>query len=485
MRYPRHSREIIVVGESARAMLNKSDRNQSIDHCHGISFALLRSPSIIRMMQQKHVSKEEFLLMLSGFTCRRPADRDGGTQFPGCPAVQFSCAGSRATDADSSATMTFCSMGLLAKIVTNDGPRLFPITCLVLWFGLIFAGLWPFNFFPRNRVDWIGAGRGVHFEQYGQMYSMTPLRLNHASGLQTGDPGFTLELLVAPQAHYDTISTILCVCDPYQKRDLTVEQWGTVLMMHGYFRDSTSADTLASIWMGSVGGIERPALVTVTSGRKGTLIYVDGRPRNLYKSLLPESYTGSLLLGHSPSGGAAWTGDISGLAFYDRPLAPDEVAGHHEAWVSRKTEQLKSASGLYTFEECAGHIVHNRAFSAAPDLFIPTRFERFRRKFLDFPAPFKRSDVEDTVANILGFIPFGLLLTIYFRNVKGLSGRSAFLVSIILGAITSLFIEVTQVLLPMRDSSGLDLINNIIGTVAGSALVLAKRDRWSRFFERG
>jgi VanZ family protein len=275
------------------------------------------------------------------------------------------------------------------------------------------------------------------------------------------------------------------VCDLSQNRDLTIEQWGSFLMLHGYFRDSTSADTSASIWMGDLGGIERPAFVTVASGPEGTVLYLDGKPRTplIHKSLVPESYTGSLLLGHSPSGGPAWTGNIFGLAFYDRALTPSEVEAHHQIWLNGKMEQLESARGLYTFDEGSGDVVHNRAATPAPDFFIPRRFEPFRLNLLQFPHPFKKSDVEDTIVNIVGFIPFGILLTLYLRDVKGFSKGKALLLSVILGAITSLFIELAQVLLPTRDSSALDLINNVVGTLAGSVLVIGMRHRLSRFLE--
>jgi VanZ family protein len=156
---------------------------------------------------------------------------------------------------------------------------------------------------------------------------------------------------------------------------------------------------------------------------------------------------------------------------------------HYQAWLAGNAQALDGARALYTFEEGGGSVVHNRAPSTEPDLLISTRLKRFRPKILEFPHPFKKSDVEDTIINIVGFIPFGFLLTLYLRNVKGFSKGKAVLLSVILGAITSLFIELAQVLLPTRDSSALDLINNIIGSIAGSALALfasSRRNRWLR-----
>jgi VanZ family protein len=368
------------------------------------------------------------------------------------------------------------------KTASDMRPNLLCFSCLFLWLGLMVAGLWPFNFRPRNRVDWLSAPDGLHFNQYGQIYSQSPLRLKPAPAIEAGSQGFTVELGVTPPTNYDTISTILCVCDPAQKRDLTLQQWGAFLMVHGYFRDVTSGGTLASLWMGHVGSIERPAWLTITSGPEGTMVYVDGRPRTSLrdKTILPETDSGFLLLGHSPSGGAAWSGDIFGLAFYNRPLAPNEVAAHHQIWRSGKTEQLNSAFALYTFDEGKGSFVHNRIASPAPDLLIPARFEPFRPKILDFPQPIKKSDVQDTIVNILGFIPFGFLLMLYLHHAEGYPKADAVFLSVTAGATTSLIIELAQVLLPTRDSSALDLINNVVGTLAGSLLALAMHDCWYR-----
>jgi VanZ family protein len=202
---------------------------------------------------------------------------------------------------------------------------------------------------------------------------------------------------------------------------------------------------------------------------------------NQYRDFLPEFHSKRLLLGHSRSADGLWTGDILELGVYGRALLPSEILAHYHAWLTGNTQVLGGARALYTFDEGGGSIVHNRAPSTAPDLLIPTRLKMFRPKILEFPHPFRTSDLEDTAVNILGFFPFGTLLAIYLRFVKSFSRRNALLLSVLSGALTSLLIEVAQVLLPTRDSSALDLINNVLGTTGGSALAIGMRDRWSRF----
>ena len=77
---------------------------------------------------------------------------------------------------------------------------------------------------------------------------------------------------------------------------------------------------------------------------------------------------------------------------------------------------------------------------------------------------FSRSYWSGNVKNIVGFIPFGFCFFVWFRiaRIKG-----AALLTIILGAIVSLIIEVLQAFLPTRDSGTTDIITNTIGTYIG------------------
>ena len=172
-----------------------------------------------------------------------------------------------------------------------------------------------------------------------------------------------------------------------------------------------------------------------------------------------------------------------GLALYDRVLSAQEVAIHYRLWQRNDIERLGNTRALYTFEEEPGNIIRNRAALSAPDLLIPQTFRRFRPEWLGFPHPLKRSDIRDAIVNIIGFIPFGFCLYLHLRITRDFSATRALWCAVLIGASTSLAIEIGQGFLPTRDSSALDLINNVIGTLAGSALVTVIRGRLSRFCE--
>jgi glycopeptide antibiotics resistance protein len=81
--------------------------------------------------------------------------------------------------------------------------------------------------------------------------------------------------------------------------------------------------------------------------------------------------------------------------------------------------------------------------------------------------------VVEFVANILLFVPMGLLLTLLF-------GRSRWWLALTLGIAATLLIEFTQLFEPARFSDARDLIANTLGTVIGIAVARVAGGRRSR-----
>ena len=351
---------------------------------------------------------------------------------------------------------------------SDSWPSLRLITCLLLWIGLLLFGLWPFNFFPPNKVVWDHSSQGLVFDHYGQIYSLGEWAMQPSPA--EGRKQFSLEFWLQPQAGYQTYSDILCICSRGVDSDLIVGESGPDLVVIAPFRNRDGTTSKRSLWFDGAAEKVELRFLTVTSGPEGTVLYLDGKPwhADRYRDLLPERYSGQLVMGHSLSGEQGWRGVVHGLALYDHALSVQEVAVHYSHWQQNEIEQLRTAAALYTFEAHTGNLIRNRAASSAPDLIIPLTFRRFRLKPLEFPHPLKRSDIRDAMVNVLGFVPFGFYLYLYLRTVRDFSAKKAALCAISIGAVTSLTIELSQVFLPTRDSSALDLMNNIIGTLAGS-----------------
>jgi len=358
--------------------------------------------------------------------------------------------------------------------------------CVAFWIGLLVLGLWPFNFFPRNRVEWLGNGNGIHFDWHGQIYSTDSWKIAESQSGAPANDSFSIEIWLKPDTAYSW-GTILSFYDPVWPETLRINQSLTDMVLRGSFQDQNHGSGFKPVWMSEIFKNGQARFVTITSGLQGTAVYLEGVREHLTPySPVDHNFSGRLLVGHSGSENSAWAGTVFVLAIYDRVLTPDEVREHYAAWSRNRVEELAKAEGivaLYPFDERAGDLVRNHAGSMH-DLVIPRGFDILHRRFLADPSKLQRSDISDAAINILGFIPFGVLVSLYFLQVMRLSAPQAIVWAIVVGGMTSFVIEFLQAYLPTRDSSYLDLINNILGTALG-AIVAGLIPRLAQHFTRG
>jgi len=220
---------------------------------------------------------------------------------------------------------------------------------------------------------------------------------------------------------------------------------------------------------------KRAVFVTIALGSRETLVYVDGV---LVKgsSILGAStknLTGRLVVANSPSASDSWPGQILGLAIYDRQLTPAQVAQHYESWTKKRRPVLAQDEGqvaLYLFNERAGDIVHNQ-LDPLTDLTIPKRYFVLHSAFLAPPWREYHANWnywEDFGVNVVGFIPMGFCVVAYLSSVSVTEKAAA--ITVVLGLVTSLTIEILQAFLPTRASGMTDLITNTLGTAIGVML---------------
>jgi VanZ family protein len=260
----------------------------------------------------------------------------------------------------------------------------------------------------------------------------------------------------------------LSIYGSLRSHNLDLAQSGSDLVVQGYFRSRNSKSEFHQLWMEQACSNSFPVFVTITSSEEGTVLnWIAGdRFAKQYAGLTPMNYVGRVLVGHGATKGAAWSGEVYGLAVYDRAIRTEEIAQHYAQWLAGNPALLGERA-LYAAND-RDHIVHNRA-GGAPDLVIPEQYWPLTPSILEIPRPFRHSDVLDSIVNILGFIPFGYFVMCYFRGAAH-DVRDPFLRTTIIGLLTTLAIEILQVFLPSRDSSLLDVINNVIGSVAGAFL---------------
>ena len=353
----------------------------------------------------------------------------------------------------------------------------FRAICGLTLFGILVAGIWPFHA-PRNQVNWLSQQNGVRFGKHGSIVSANPFKA-HAS---QGEHSCSLEIWLKPN-RIDTGGMILAFYWPESRVvPFALRQYRNRLVLERGFQGRI--DEKAVKYVADVFNVQKPVLVTITSSNAGTSTYVDG---TLVKKVRGFTFsnldlTGQLIVGNAPSTGYSWSGQLKGLAVYDRELSAVEVSQSFVDWTegsqlnSVKSENLVAR---YHFDEGSGNIVHNQVNSAT-DLLIPEQFFVLHQQFLELPWDEYNpgwSYWKNIGINVVGFIPLGFFFYAYFSQLRK-SGNPAG-ITIALGFVASLTIEVLQSFLPTRDSGMTDLFTNTFGTALGVALwVWSTRFNW-------
>ncbi len=361
----------------------------------------------------------------------------------------------------------------------NPGTKRLCLLCLLVT-GLIFlAGLWPLKFNPPNRVAWLKGGRGLHFSGRGIAYSP-----GVAAGAERQE-AFSIELFFRPlKDQACSVAPVLSLVDEGETPMLMIGQWRSHVIIRGKAGEIDSGNILT---------IGKRALVTITTGEEGTTLYIDGRAVKVYPGLDlagPQWSTSRILLGNSPTGKAHWTGDILGLAVYDRPLKADEAYLDHRAWASGRMKRLLENRGivsLYVFGEGAGGSVLDLT-GRGRDILVPAAFRILKEERLvpiwkDFRL--SRSYLTDIAVNIAGFVPLGFILAFLLHSLGRPSRRGMYLAALSASGTASLAIELLQVYLPSRSSQMSDLVFNMLGALLGVALFRLAAYRYRLFNGEG
>jgi hypothetical protein len=213
--------------------------------------------------------------------------------------------------------------------------------------------------------------------------------------------------------------------------------------------------------------------ITLTASARGTAIYVDGTLviSSLHFGFSNGDFAGQLVVANSPVADDSWSGDLRGIAIYDRELTSTEVIEHLNSWTKNGRPAISEQGGLaalYLFDERAGSVIHNRAGSA-PDLYIPDHYLIVHQTLLE--VPWKECHpgwgyYKNVLINIGGFIPLGFVFCAYFSSALHLKRAQS--ITNLLGFTVSLTIEVLQGFIPIPDSGRTDVITNTLGTAIGA-----------------
>jgi hypothetical protein len=369
---------------------------------------------------------------------------------------------------DSVSGQTYTTIRRKLSYLGNILDRLLGAICLLVLCGILVAGLWPFHA-PHNNVNWLSDRSGLVFGEYGSIVSADTFKVP-----QPRVPAAcSLELWLQPSL--DDSGAVLAFYWPEQTA-VPFRLWQS----HSYLGiQCTSFDQLHHAERTKIYGADvfrrgQPVFITISSGAAGTTVYTDGKLARQAPDLRLSSqdFTGQLVLGNGPMGANSWSGQLRGLAVYDRELTASEASQHYANWTTNAQTDLTKDKGLvalYFFNEGKGSVVHNQVDSAT-DLLIPKRFFLLHQQFLESPwSEFRAtwSYWTNVGINVGGFIPFGFFFCWYFSSRRI---ERAMMITVALGFVVSLTIEVLQSFLPTRDSGMTDIITNTAGTAVGVML---------------
>ncbi|MCX5842713.1 MAG: VanZ family protein [Deltaproteobacteria bacterium] len=350
----------------------------------------------------------------------------------------------------------------------------FAVICVVM----LGTGLWPFDFRPSNNVMWLGDRNGINFYGYGMVISADSW--NKEQNSLFPDRSISMEIWLRPLTETSSLPSILTLYDERTPYVFFVGQWRAHLAIRSRTDDLAARKPGKSYQeVGLSNGLLKDVdtFITITSGPEGTAIYQNGMRAKIYpRHRLLSGYKGEpvrLILGNAHSSGSYWTGHISGLAVYNRTLKPQQVAHNYQEWIHKgcPSEPNDGRIALYVFDERKGSIVHNRESSdkqlTIPEIFTPVKMTVLSTPWRHDDFQWNRSYFQDVTINIVGFIPFGFFCAGLLIKARGFRMSAMYMITILVGFVFSLAIELLQVYLPTRDSSLLDLICNVVGTLLG------------------
>lgn len=355
---------------------------------------------------------------------------------------------------------------------TKSSPILLAVTIIVL-LGTLFFGLRPKGFDFSNHVQWLKDRPGIHFEKYGLAYARLDKKL-FEKGFSKAS-GFSIEIAIQPE-RFDTtgFKFILSIHDGNDQNQLLIGQWGSsLIVMNGDDYAHRKKTTRISVKIAPEPLKE--IFLSITTGPKGTNLYVDGELAQFNPGLalqFPQGTQPKLTLGNSVYGKHSWQGGVFGLGLYGYKLAPATIESHCIYWSDKKNfMSLKGdrPSLLYFLNKKNGEKAIDHANGKYP-LRIPSQMHLLKKTILEHPLPesgLTKYFIKDAAINLIGFIPLGFFLSaVVFQFSRG--QKQAIMLSVLLCFGLSLTIEILQTWMPSRSSQSLDVILNTLGAILGA-----------------
>ncbi len=343
--------------------------------------------------------------------------------------------------------------------------------------GILIFGLNPKDYKFSNEINWIIDRPGIRFGKYGIAYTNS---FFEPRGENAAKPNsFSVELALRPASYREKgTSFILVLHNGSDRSQLLIWQYHSwIIIMNGDDYDHKRRTKRIAVNIGSQVSI--PRFLAVTTGDEGTDVYLDGRFVGRKKDLtlkIPNGGKTRLLIGNSVYGRQSWQGDIYGLCFYGYALTARDINRHFNRWIQDKNFSFAEKDkpiALYFFDEKTGVRAIDHA-AGKHHLEIPVKMRIFKQRILSSEwngFKFNRSMSEDSILNLLGFIPFGFIFSATLFKLGGILDKHYVFITMLFCFTVSLVIEILQAWLPSRSSSMPDLIFNTLGALIGTVML--------------
>ncbi len=366
----------------------------------------------------------------------------------------------------------------------NRNKVLFILTLIIISV-ILFFGLSPRDYPILNNVQWLPDTKGLKFLNHSLAYQ------DDLGSLRDQFSGeFTLSVDVAvASVDIQGFKPIVMIHDGNDQTQFSIWQWGaSIIIMNG--DDYDYSKKTPRISAPDVLKAGKDIDIVLTSGQKGTSLFLDGKlakdDKNQHLLIPSIGEKIRLVLGNSVYGKHNWEGEISSLAFYDKALSEKEVNQHFEQSLGREpsTGKERGLLLLYAFDEKEDTVIRDLS-GYGHDLQIPRRFVVLKKAFLSLSRnnfPLKRWFIVDVTLNFIGFIPLGGVLYLWMLLSKPKSHINAGLLVLAICFSLSLSMEIAQAWLPNRASSILDVALNTLGSLAGILLfsIIFRHQYWKR-----
>ena len=355
------------------------------------------------------------------------------------------------------------------------------LKCLVgvsvaILFGILIFGLIPKDFHFSNGVNWIKDQAGIRFSKYGIAYTHPFIEL--VEGEISEPNSFSIEIALKPESYDEKgFNFILALHSGENSHQLLMGQYlSWIILMNGDDYDHKRRTKRIAVNTASPSPTAR--FVTITTGKEGTQVYLNGQRVRTKKNLtlkIPNGRKARLMIGNSTNGRNSWQGDVYGLAFYGHTLTAQDAARHFNRWFQDQNFSFAKKDKpfvLYFFDEKEGLRALDHS-GGNHHLEIPSKMQILEREILSPTwSLFKlnRSFIKDFVLNLVGFIPFGFILSATLFKFGGTFEKNNVLITVVLCFTLSLIIEILQAWIPSRSSHMLDLILNTLGAFMGTII---------------